>query len=258
MASLAQKRQQLRPPSCLPAISQRQPSPVRGPQPSPGLSYIVPASPILSPSVRLSPATLCYVQELESLLAILPWWGWVGLCVIVALLACCCLICACALTFLWRKQRKAPLESMARPGTCAIREPRGPLTSRAGKVDSVIVDHQNAQGVQRYLEAAPTAQENDNLSRADPSMHCVMKSDLPHSSKSWEMRSLSEPAKFSSTLGSSCRLEYEEDRRSSEASRSKPPRQYESQGSDSVSRRAIPDIGHIINTLRESFGQVRV
>eukprot|EP00964_Phaeocystis_antarctica_P026761 scaffold15072_cov68-Phaeocystis_antarctica.AAC.14 len=70
--------------------------------------------------------------------------------------------------------------------------------------------------------------------------------------------SLAVPVKFSSTLGSSCRMEYEEDRSRSQASRSQPPRCYNGrQRSDSVSQRASTGVGHIINTLRDSFGHVR-
>ena len=65
----------------------------------------------LAPPARLSPATPRYAQGYESLLATLPWWGWVGLCVIVALLAGCCLICACAVMLLRRQQLNKPLES---------------------------------------------------------------------------------------------------------------------------------------------------
>jgi hypothetical protein len=173
-----------------------------------------------------------YAQGYESLLAILPWWAWLGLCVIVALLACCCLICACSVMLLRRKQRNKPLESKGLDGSEAA---------------GVFAGSTN----QRY---APE----------DPNVPCVMKSDVPlRSSKLWQAEnpagSLAAPVKFSSSLGSSCRLEYEEDRSSSQASRSQPPRHYNGrQRSDSVSERASKGVGYIINTLRDSFGQVRV
>ena len=131
-----------------------------------------------------------------------------------------------------RKQRNKPLESKGLDGS---------------EADGVFAGNTN----QRY---APE----------DPNVPCVMKSDVPlRSSKLWQAEnpagSLAAPVKFSSSLGSSCRLEYEEDRSSSQASRSQPPRHYNGrQRSDSVSERASKGVGYIINTLRDSFGQVRV
>ena len=218
----------------------------------------MPAAPTLSPPARLSPATRCYAQGQqgdESILAILPWWGWVGLCVIVALLACCCLICTCAVVLMRRKRLKKPSESKRFDGI---------------EVDGVFAgnaDQRCAPDVQHHLEDSPTARSGGISGRSDPSVSCVMTSatsDLPlHSSKSWQAEnmagSLAVPVKFSSTLGSSCRMEYEEDRSRSQASRSQPPRCYNGrQRSDSVSQRASTGVGHIINTLRDSFGHVRV
>jgi len=219
----------------------------------------VPAAPTLSPPARLSPATPCCAQGQqgdESILAILPWWGWVGLCVIVALLACCCLICTCAVVLMRRKRLKKPSESKRFDGI---------------EVDGVFAgnaDQRCAPDVQHHLEEdSPTARSSGISCRSDPSVSCVMTSatsDVPlHSSKSWQAEnmagSLAVPVKFSSTLGSSCRMEYEEDRSRSQASRSQPPRCYNGrQRSDSVSQRASTGVGHIINTLRDSFGHVRV
>ena len=211
----------------------------------------VPATPSLSPAARPSPATPRYAQGYESLLALLPWWGWVGLGVIAVLLACFCLICACCVALLRRRPRNTSVESKF----------------DGIEADGVFAGHTNekcASDAQPYLKDSSTARSSGISSWTDPSVPCVMKSDAPlRSSKLWQAEnpagSYAAPAKFSSTLGSSCRRECEEDRSSSQASRSQPPRHYNGrERSDSVSQRASKGAGHIINTLRDSFGKVRV
>jgi hypothetical protein len=211
----------------------------------------VPATPSLSPAARPSPATPRYAQGYESLLALLPWWGWVGLGVIAVLLACFCLICACCVALLRRRPRNTSVESKF----------------DGIEADGVFAGHTNekcASDAQPYLKDSSTARSSGISSWTDPSVPCVMKSDAPLcSSKLWQAEnpagSYAAPAKFSSTLGSSCRRECEEDRSSSQASRSQPPRHYNGrERSDSVSQRASKGAGHIINTLRDSFGKVRV
>ena len=174
-----------------------------------------------------------------------------GLGVIVLLLACCCLVCACAVVLLRRRPRDTSVESKF----------------DGIEADGVFAGHTNekcAPDAQPYLEDSSTARPSGISSWTDPSVPCVMKSDVPlRSSKLWQAEypaeSYAAPAKFSSTLGSSCRREYEEDRSSSQASRSQPPRHYNGrERSDSVSQRASKGAGHIINTLRASFGKVRV
>ena len=237
----SQRREQLRP----------QHSALRRPRPGTRPHRTVPATPTLSPPAGPSAATPRHAQGYESLLALLPWWGWVGLGVIVLLLACCCLVCACAVVLLRRRPRDTSVESKF----------------DGIEADGVFVGHTDekcAPDAQPYLEDSSTARPSDISSCTDPSVPCVMKSDVPlRSSKLWQAENPAEsyaaPAKFSSTLGSSCRREYEEDRSSSQASRSQPPRHYNGrERSDSVTQRASKGAGYIINTLRASFGKVRV
>ena len=162
------------------------------------------------------------------------------------------LCCACCMRSGWRWQRKksSKLESTA-PMGCRFAT-NGATTDGSGHEKPHRGPH----------EVSPNAQTDPDS--ASPAPCCMLvpyeggSSDILRVSRSWQFGSLAEQAKFPTTAANSCRLEYEEDRKSSEPSRSKPPRQSRRHRPGSMSRQTSKGVSQILSTLRDSFGSVSV
>ena len=212
----------------------------------------------------------CCAQESRSLfdlISSLPWWGWVGICVILVALACCCLLSACCLRLAWKRPRG---KSSEQPTSVPGMEP-SVSADDVRAVDAALRARENATKAARCQESScfPSADwvEASHTALGDASSHLTQPNacwlDLtqppvvPRMSKlcqSFEWQSqvgtLAESVKLSHL--SANRLEYEKDRSNSDPTRPGPPR--ESERVEKSSSRT----SNILNSLRSSFGRVRV
>jgi|NorSeaMetagenome_1021524.scaffolds.fasta_scaffold20920_3 hypothetical protein len=214
----------------------------------------------------------CCAQEsldLFDLISNLPWWGWVGLCVILVVLAGCCLLSACCVRLVWKRRRETSLEPRSvlgmEPSVSAddVRAVDAALRARENAAKAARCQGSSCFPNANWVEAPHTALGGASSHLTQPNacwLDLTQPPVVPRMSNLWQrfewqnqVENLAEPVKSSNL--SANRLEYEKDRSNSDPTRPEPPR--ESERVEKLSSRAS-NIGTLLNSLRSSFGRVRV
>ena len=200
-----------------------------------------------------------------------PWWVWVGICVILVMLACCCLLSACCLRLVWKRPHEKSLEPRSGPGM----QPPSVSADDVRAVDAALRARRNAMraancqksacfpSAEDCVEASYTAVDGVKSQLIQPNECWLDLTQLPvvprvsELRQSFDLRSqagtLAEPVESSDL--SANRLDADEtDHSKSDPARPEPPRETESERVENSSSRA----SNILNALRSSFGRVRV
>ena len=193
-----------------------------------------------------------------------------GICVILVMFACCCLLSACCLRLVWKRPHEKSLEPRSGPGM-------QPSVSAddVRAVDAALRARRNSMRAADCQKSACFPSAEDCVEASYPALDGV-KSQLTQPNECWldltqlpvvpgmpelrqsfEWRShvgnLAEPVESSDL--SANRLENDEkDHSNSDPARPEPPRETESERIENPSSRA----SNILYALRSSFGRVRV
>lgn len=191
----------------------------------------------------------------------MPWWGWASLGVIAAVLALGALVCLCCLRQARRASRHFHGVKPARPdATSTELHQMGGLSISPNacdhRVQPWLPDEYRPQSVAGCCALVPYESTAALAHKHDPTPHPLQ---LGRGAEKGGMDGQDVQTVYHDSGMSSHRVDYLEDRRSAQPTRSRPPRQSRrGDGSTAGQRRRSGGVSQILDTLRGSFGSVRV